>query len=137
MALEFLRQGKQVVLLYSSRSKADAAFLDELQGLAAASPGRFKFVFSVTGKDSSWAGRNGRVDRALIEEQVRHASALHIGTLENELCYCEHDRSAHAAWLCCKLQNGHANNGQRVASLLCIPTCFALLFSVCLLLTGT
>ena len=70
MALEFLEQGKQVVLLYGSRSQEDAAFLQELQGLAAANPGRFKLVFSASGKAGSWPGRTGRIDMSLIKEQV-------------------------------------------------------------------
>ena len=70
MALDFLVRGKQVVLLYGSRSQEDAAFLQELQGLAAAHPGRFKLVFSASGKAGSWTGRTGRVDKGLIEEQV-------------------------------------------------------------------
>ena len=70
MALEFLRQGKQAVLLYSSRSQADAAFLQELQQLAAANPRQLKLVFTVTGKAGSWAGRTGRIDKGLIEAQV-------------------------------------------------------------------
>ena len=71
MALEFLRQGKQVVLLYGSRSQEDAAFLQELQGLAAANPGRFKLVFSASGKAGTWTGRRGRINKGLIAEQVR------------------------------------------------------------------
>ena len=69
MALEFLRQGKSVVLLYVTRTQADAAFLQEFQGLAAADSPCFKFVFSAS-KDSAWTGRRGRVDKALIAEQV-------------------------------------------------------------------
>ena len=69
MALEFLRQGKPVVLLYGSRTQADAAFLQEFQRLAAANPGQFRFVFSAS-QDSAWTGRRGRIDKALIAEQV-------------------------------------------------------------------
>ena len=69
MALEFLRQGKPVVLLYGSRTQADAAFLQEFQGLAAAHPRRFSLVFSAS-KDSAWTGRRGRIGKALIAEQV-------------------------------------------------------------------
>ena len=69
MALEFLSRGKPVVLLYGSRTQADAAFLQEFKGLAAAHPGRFSFVFSAS-KDNAWTGRKGRIDKALIAEQV-------------------------------------------------------------------
>ena len=71
MALEFLEQGKPVVLLYGSRSQEDAAFLQQLQGLAAAHPGRFKLVFSTSGKAGAWSGRSGRINKELIQEQVR------------------------------------------------------------------
>lgn len=71
MALEFLRQGRQAVLLYTARTQAEAAFLGELQALAGTHPGQFQLVFSVSGRDSSaWNGRRGRIDRALIQEQV-------------------------------------------------------------------
>ena len=70
MALEFLKQGKQVVLLYGSRTQEDSAFLQELQKLADANPGRFKLVFSASGKGGTWTGRTGRIDKGLIAEQV-------------------------------------------------------------------
>ena len=69
MALEFLGRGKPVVLLYGSRTQADAAFLQEFRALAAAHPGRFRLDF-LASKDSTWAGRRGRIDKALIAEQV-------------------------------------------------------------------
>ncbi len=74
MVLEFLKRGKPVVLLYGSRTQADAAFLQEFQELAAAHPGHFKLVFSAS-KDSAWAGRRGRIDKALIAEQVQITKA--------------------------------------------------------------
>ena len=70
MALEFLRQGIHVTLLYGSRTQAEAAFLHELQTLAATNPERFKLVFSVSGKDGTWTGKRGRIDKALIAQQV-------------------------------------------------------------------
>ena len=83
MALEFLRRGKPVVLLYGSRTQADAAFLQEFQGLAAAHPGRFSFIFSAS-KDSAWAGRRGRIDKALIAEQVQITDSC--PSLSSSLC---------------------------------------------------
>lgn len=70
MALEFLRQGIHVTLLYGSRTQAEAALLHELQTLAATHPERFKLIFSVSGKDGTWIGKRGRIDKALIAQQV-------------------------------------------------------------------
>ena len=90
MALEFLKQGKQVVLLYGSRSQEDAAFLQELQDLAAANPGRFKLVFSASGKGGTWSGRKGRVDKGLIAEQVCNQLSGRLVTLQDSFGQCHY-----------------------------------------------
>ena len=96
MALEFLKQGKQIVLLYGSRSQEDAAFLQELQELAAANPGRFKLVFSASGKGGLWTGRKGRVDKDLIAEQVCFQPSLR----RLAPCLSQKDSSGQSAEFC-------------------------------------
>ena len=71
MLLEFAKQRRRAVLLYSVRAAAEAAFADELRALADASGGAIRFVLTVTGADPAWSGRRGRISAALIREQAR------------------------------------------------------------------
>ncbi|KAK9825888.1 hypothetical protein WJX81_001613 [Elliptochloris bilobata] len=70
MLLEFAKQRRRAVLLYSVRAAAEAAFAGELQALADASGGAIRLVLTVTGPDPTWRGRCGRISSALIREQV-------------------------------------------------------------------
>lgn len=76
MLLEFLKQGRQAMLLYSTRTASEAAFLDELRGLEEKHPSLFRLVVTLTGQDESWAGRKGRIDKSLMAEQVWKVSSL-------------------------------------------------------------
>jgi ferredoxin-NADP reductase len=70
---ELLKRGRQATLLYSARAATEAPFLDEFRSLEAAHPdGLFRLVFTVTGDDPGWNGPRGRVNKALIAQQVCH-----------------------------------------------------------------
>lgn len=71
MLLEFAKQRRRAVLLYSVRAAAEAAFAGELQALATASGGAIRFVLTVTSADPAWRGCRGRINAALIREQAR------------------------------------------------------------------
>lgn len=71
MFLEFQKRGAPVTLLYSVRAPSEAAFLPALQAAAAESKGKIKVVLTVTGNaDAAWQGGRGRIDRALISQEV-------------------------------------------------------------------
>lgn len=65
-----------VLLLYCARTAAELVFYDELQGLAARNP-RVRCVFTVTRPDQKkWDGRVGRIDEALLREQIPEMNSL-------------------------------------------------------------
>ncbi|GMH40100.1 hypothetical protein BSKO_08004 [Bryopsis sp. KO-2023] len=70
MLEEFRKAGTDVVLLYSTRTSAEAAFLSELEQVAGASGGKIKLVVTVTGEEEDWTGLRGRVDEAFFKEHV-------------------------------------------------------------------
>ena len=55
-------------LLYSSRAREDIIYRDELDRLAAANDGLTVVHTLTRGQPPGWAGRRGRIDRALLEE---------------------------------------------------------------------
>ncbi|HVW71898.1 MAG TPA: FAD-dependent oxidoreductase [Candidatus Paceibacterota bacterium] len=61
----------RLILFYSSRRKEDAAYLEELERIAAAHP-RFTFVPTLTADDpaSDWNGERGRVDAAMLARHI-------------------------------------------------------------------
>ena len=60
-----------LLLLYSNRSRKDAAFLDELETLARRRE-NFRLFPTMTAPagDDGWSGRKGRIDAALIESAL-------------------------------------------------------------------
>lgn len=71
----------EMFLFYSNRRPEDAAYLDELQKLAAQSPS-FKLIATMTEAKSSaksWSGETGRIDRAML--------ARHDGNLPAAIYY--------------------------------------------------
>ncbi|MBP2159030.1 MULTISPECIES: ferredoxin--NADP reductase [Asticcacaulis] len=64
---------RKFYLFYSSRTAADAPFLEELQDLAAHHPS-FVLVPTMTGEDASWTGRTGRIDGPLLTETISDLS---------------------------------------------------------------
>ena len=76
MFLEFEKRGAPVTLLYSVRAPSEAAFLPALRAAAADSHSSIRVVLTVTGSgDAAWQGRRGRIDRALISQEVRACMA--------------------------------------------------------------
>ncbi|KAK9815150.1 hypothetical protein WJX73_008896 [Symbiochloris irregularis] len=68
--ITFSKERRPVTLLYSVRAAREAAFLDELHGIAESSGGKAKVVVNVTGKDDTWHGPKGRLNAEHISEQV-------------------------------------------------------------------
>ena len=68
----------QVRLLYSARTPADFAFADEFNALAARAA-NFRCLYTVTrpATAAEWSGRVGRVDEALLREQIGSGRALY------------------------------------------------------------
>ena len=69
-----------IALLYSARSPEEFAFRSELDALRVA--GRISAYFTVTrDQESSWSGRRGRIDEALLREALpsEHAHCLLCG----------------------------------------------------------
>ncbi|HZJ40086.1 MAG TPA: FAD-dependent oxidoreductase [Demequina sp.] len=67
----------QIVAFYSCKNPADAAFLDELSGLAEAEKG-FDLIATMTQPESAgrpWSGETGYVDAAMITRYVKDITA--------------------------------------------------------------
>ncbi len=58
---------KDVVLLYSSRD-SDIPFKEDLDEFSGRE--NIKVVYTLTGDDESWSGRRGRIDEAMVKEEV-------------------------------------------------------------------
>ncbi len=69
LAEDLMRQGREVILLYSSRKRSGIVFEGELARLEQSSNGRFK-VFHVLSDDPDWSGENGRIDAEKISRLV-------------------------------------------------------------------
>ncbi|MGE5468834.1 MAG: ferredoxin--NADP reductase [Ignavibacteria bacterium] len=66
---------RRFVLVYSNRRPEDAAFLEELRGLARRIEG-FKLMATMTrAVESQWAGRRGPVDAELLKEVIADLSS--------------------------------------------------------------
>ena len=63
------RLDTSVCLLYSNRNLAEVAFKSEFDAMQKMSS-RFKVVHSLNSAGDEWAGRRGRIDAALIREEV-------------------------------------------------------------------
>jgi glycine betaine catabolism B len=61
--------GTSVSLLYSNRNLAEIAFKSEFDAMQRMSS-RFKVVHSLTSADDQWTGRRGRIDAALVRQEV-------------------------------------------------------------------
>eukprot|EP00803_Ostreobium_quekettii_P000500 evm.model.scf_238EXC.13 EVM.evm.TU.scf_238EXC.13 scf_238EXC:112229-115052(+) len=70
MLKEFERAGTDVHVLYSTRTSAEAAFLDEISETAERSGGRIRLTATVTGDDPGWGGLKGRVDEAFLSRHI-------------------------------------------------------------------
>jgi len=66
----------EVRLVYSSRNEEEIAYRSELEGLARQNP-RFEVLHTLTRvpNDSSWTGRRGRIDGALLAHASRGLSS--------------------------------------------------------------
>ena len=64
-----LASGQDIILLYAHREAAGIVVRQELDGLAAAFPGRFRIIH-VLNHDPDWAGEKGTIDEALIRRLV-------------------------------------------------------------------
>ncbi|MCZ4329636.1 ferredoxin--NADP reductase [Castellaniella denitrificans] len=70
---------RRFMLLYSNRTREQAAFLEELRELARLNP-RLRLLATLTGPaDDAWDGLRGRIDSALLEQALRG--------LDDPLCY--------------------------------------------------
>ncbi len=70
---------QRFLLLYSNRTREQAAFLEELRGLARLDP-RLRLLATLTGPaDDAWDGLRGRIDAAMLEQALQG--------LDNPLCY--------------------------------------------------
>lgn len=65
--------GHMITLFYANRRREDAAYLSELQTLAATNP-NFILVATMTRPEASsqsWQGETGRIDRAMLERHLK------------------------------------------------------------------
>ncbi len=75
------RHAHRLLLLYSNRRPEDAAFLKELEGIAAKNK-NFTFIGTMTEMEKSklnWAGRTGFIDKQMLSECLRG--------LKGSICY--------------------------------------------------
>ncbi|CAM3787493.1 ferredoxin--NADP reductase [Castellaniella denitrificans] len=71
--------GQRFLLLYSNRTREQAAFLDELRELARINP-RLRLLATLTGPaDGAWDGLRGRIDAAMLRQALQG--------LDAPLCY--------------------------------------------------
>ena len=67
--------GRPFLLLYSNRTREQAAFLDELRALAQRHP-RLRLMATLTGPaDSGWDGLHGRIDAAMLRQALQGLDA--------------------------------------------------------------
>lgn len=81
MLPEFVSAGTDTVMIYSVRTRNEAAFLSELQGMASTSNGLMKLITTVTGDHEEEDEYTGRVDKQFLERLVPD-----IATREIYLC---------------------------------------------------
>ncbi|MFZ0818943.1 MAG: FAD-dependent oxidoreductase [Candidatus Acidiferrales bacterium] len=75
------RDAHRLLLLYSNRRPEDAAFLDELESVAAKNK-NLRFIGTMTQMEKSklkWTGRTGLIDKKMLSECVRD--------LKDPICY--------------------------------------------------
>ncbi|GAA0777307.1 FAD-dependent oxidoreductase [Castellaniella ginsengisoli] len=69
------QSNQQFLLLYSNRTLEQAAFLEELRGLARLNP-RLRLLATLTGAaDEAWDGARGRIDAAMLRQALMGLNA--------------------------------------------------------------
>jgi len=69
LAEEWVKAGREVLLLYANRTGGTMVFKKELEDLADQSGGRLTFI-PVLSDEPAWPGEKGRIDRALLSRVV-------------------------------------------------------------------
>jgi predicted ferric reductase len=77
LAEEFVAQGRDVTLIYGSRTRGTIVFRNELDDLATRSGGRLSVVH-VLSDEPGWPGEKGRVDRERLARLVPDLAAREI-----------------------------------------------------------